>query len=401
MSKRKSGHEKLREKNIKLLREDAKTTKNLLSMFSKLNSNILQDHADAEPIDEVQSHVAKETQTNLDDENGVHTDTNEMTQPILILNITASSSMVEPTGDNEKTTTRVNDWFNKPHLNELTTFYKYHPHQPKTRHFNSKMVYYRPEDGIQRMLLSFSEEKECLFCSVCLADGNEKQKPSSFVTGFNSWTHIHQRIVEHESSKRHQECVEAYLHFYINRTILDMVQGQQYSLRKQLVLHRRLIVARVVSIVKVIGKRGMPYRGKAGCKAVNVLANNKVDHGTFLEIVILCVKYDEILKAHLKEIIDKGMLNDKQDKRNRANRNTFISKSTVNQIILGIAKLMKSAIAEEVKQAGIFSVQLDTTQDVTQADKCAIVLRYVTDKVEERLVGVANSHSGKGSDCAN
>ena len=278
MSKRKSGHEKLREKNIKLLRKDAKTTKNLLSMFSKLNSNTLQHHADAEPVDEVQSHVAKETQTNLDDEDGVHTDTNEMTQPILILNITASSSMVEPTGDNEKTTTRVNDWFNKPHLNELTTFYKYHPHQPETRHFNSKMVYYRPEDGMQRMFLSFSEEEECLFCSVCLAHENEKQKPSSFVTGFNSWTHIHQRIVEHESSKRHQECVEAYLHFSANRTILDMVQGQQYSLRKQQVLHRRLIVDRVVSIVKVIGKRGLPYRGKAGCEAVNVLANDRVDH---------------------------------------------------------------------------------------------------------------------------
>ena len=86
-----------------------------------------------------------------------------------------------------------------------------------------------------------------------------------------------------------------------------------------------MIVDRVVSIVKVIGKRGMPYRGKAGCEAVNVLANDRVDHGTFLEIVILVAKYDEILKAHLKEIIDKGMLNDKQDKRNRANRNTFIS----------------------------------------------------------------------------
>ena len=344
-------------------------------MFSKLNSNTLQHHADAEPVDEVQSHVAKETQTNLDDEDGFHTDTNEMTQPILILNITASSSMVEPTGDNEKTTTRVNDWFNKPHLNELTTFYKYHPHQPETRHFNSKMVYYRPEDGMQRMFLSFSEEEECLFCSVCLAHGNEKQKPSSVVTGFNSWTHIHQRIVEHESSKRHQECVEAYLHFSANRTILDMVQGQQYSLRKQQVLHRRLIVDRVVSIVKVIGKRCMPYRGKAGCEAVNVLANDRVDHGTFLEIVILVAKYDEILKAHLKEIIDKDMLNDRQDKRNRANRNTFISKSTVNQIILGIAKLMKSAIAEEVQQAGIFSVQLDTTQDVTQADSSAIRYR--------------------------
>ncbi|XP_065672002.1 uncharacterized protein LOC136089840 [Hydra vulgaris] len=199
---------------------------------------------------------------------------------------------------------------------------------------------------MQRMFLSFSEEEECLFCSVCLAHGNEKQKPSSFVTGFNSWTHIHQRIVEHESSKRHQECVEAYLHFSANRTILDMVQGQQYSLRKQQVLHRRLIVDRVVSIVKVIGKRGMPYRGKAGCEAVNVLANDRMDHGTFLEIVIL----------------------------------------------------VANAIAEEVQQAGIFLVQLDTTQDVTQADKCAIVLRYVTDKVEERLIGVVDSHSGKGSD---
>ena len=77
-----------------------------------------------------------------------------------------------------------------------------------------------------------------------------------------------------------------------------MIQGKQSSLRKQLILHRRMLVDRVVSMVKLIGKRGLPYRGKAGCETVNVLADERVDHGTFLEIVIFAAKYDEILKPH-------------------------------------------------------------------------------------------------------
>ena len=92
------------------------------------------------------------------------------------------------------------------------------------------------------------------------------------------------------------------------------------------------------------------------------LCDEKVDHGTFLETVLLLAKYDNILKCHLENVIEKYLQNklDKH-KHNRANRNTFISKATVNFIIAIIFKLMKEEISNSVREVGIYSVQMDST----------------------------------------
>ena len=120
-------------------------------------------------------------------------------------------------------------------------------------------------------------------------------------------------------------------------------------------------------------------------EAVSTLCHEKVDHGTFLETVLL-VKYYNILKCHLKNVIKKFLQNKpNKHKHNRANRNTFISKTTVNTIIAIISKLMKEEISNSVREAGIYSVQIDSTQDITSTDKCSVILRFVRENVEERL----------------
>lgn len=42
--------------------------------------------------------------------------------------------------------------------------------------------------------------------------------------------------------------------------------------------------------------------------------------------------------------------------------------------------------AHEVREADMFSVQINTTQDVSSTDQCAIILRYVTDAIQEWLL---------------
>ena len=88
-------------------------------------------------------------------------------------------------------------------------------------------------------------------------------------------------------------------------------------------------------------------------------------------------------------------------KDNRANRNTFISKTTVNSIIAIISKLMKEEISNSVREAGIYSVQIDSTQDITSTDKCSVILRFVGENVEKRLLAVVDSHSATGADLSN
>ena len=181
--------------------------------------------------------------------------------------------------------------------------------------------------------------------------------------------------------------------------MVDLLSVSQTSLHNKQVMQRRQILDRVVSIGKIIGKRETSYRGTESSEAVSTLYDKNIDHGTFLETVLLFAKHDNILKCHLENVIKKCLQN-KPDKHkhNRANRNTFISKTTVSSIIAIISKLMKEEISNSVREAGIYSVQTDSTQNITSTDKCLVILRFVRNNVEERLLVVVDSHSATGAD---
>lgn len=98
---------------------------------------------------------------------------------------------------------------------------------------------------------------------------------------------------------------------------------------------------RIIDIIKLIGKRGLSYRGHLN-EAAYTLENEDIDHGNFLEILILLSKYDLIVKDHLDKIIDQSKRKHERGVKQRTgNFLTFISKSTINKIILIISNSIK------------------------------------------------------------
>ena len=199
--------------------------------------------------------------------------------------------------------TAYHSWFVKPKQDKLTKYFEFHPHEPQTTKFNATNVYFRPDDSgsrLQRLWLSYCEEKEALFCNLCIAHGtttSSYQNPSDFLTGFNSWKQIYQRIDEHESSQKHKACVEAHIRFSSNKYgMVDLLTVSETSLHNKQVMQRRQILDRVVSILKMIGKWKTSHRGIGSSEAVFTLCDKKVDQGTFLETVLLA-KYDNILSV--------------------------------------------------------------------------------------------------------
>ena len=186
----------------------------------------------------------------------------------------------------------------------------------------------------------------------CTTTTSSNQNPSKFLTGFNSSKYIYQRIDVHESSQKHKACVEARIRFSGNKTVVDLLNVSQTSLHNKQVVQRRQILDRVVSIVKMIEKRRLSFKGTGSLEAVSTFCDEKLDHEAFLETVLL-PKYDDILKYHLENVIKKCLQN-KPDKHkhNRSNRNTFISKTTVISINTIIFKLMKEEISKSVRKAG-------------------------------------------------
>lgn len=67
---------------------------------------------------------------------------------------------------------------------------------------------------------------------------------------------------------------------------------------------------------------------------------------------------------------------------------TFVSKSTVNTVISTVQWLVQETIAKDVAESGMFSVQIDTTQDITSHEQCSVILRYITDAIQKRLLAV-------------
>lgn len=59
--------------------------------------------------------------------------------------------------------------------------------------------------------------------------------------------------------------------------------------------------------------------------------------------------------------------------------------------------MVRNEIVKEVKNAGMFSAQIDSTQDISADDQCAIVLRYVVrNRAKERLVRLVNLDISSG-----
>ena len=119
-------------------------------------------------------------------------------------------------------------------------------------------------------------------------------------------------------------------------------------------------------------------------------------------MVLLVSKFDPILQGHLDIVIKKSATIHSSGSKQDGGLVTFLSKTTINYITDAVSQLIKSAITKELKKAVIYSVQLDTTQDITVVDQCSIIVRYVVGtKIYERLKGMVKCTSSKGVDFVN
>jgi len=105
-----------------------------------------------------------------------------------------------------------------------------------------------------------------------------------------------------------------------------------------------------------------------------------VSHGNFLEILCLISKFDDVLRHHLENVINKSknrLESNSTITKGRGNLITFISKTTVTYIIQILKSLIQEKIVADIKEAGIYSIQIDSTQDVSVKDQLSIIL-YAT-----------------------
>ncbi|KAL4120792.1 hypothetical protein QTP88_013413 [Uroleucon formosanum] len=357
IEERKGGAEKARAKNKKLLLESSAKCPKLTDMFKIKKTEI--------------------------------TDKISKTESLVLVETESSIAMVETESSEifavEKNTNII--FFSKPKSCNLDLFFDYHPKQPYEEvPFKPKKAYYRP-DNTQRQWLSYNSIKKALYCSVCIVFCPHS---NAFTEGMITWSHTYQRIDEHENSKDHTDAAEAYFLNSTKKNIDFLLFSKQKSLRKEHIKHNRQILERIIDVVKLIGKRGLSYRGNQS-ESAYMLDSLSTDHGNFLDILLLLGKYDIHLNDHLKTIIEKSKKAHESGSKGRGGLITFISKTTLNVIIDSISCIIKNKISDAVREAGMYSVEIDTTQDISVMDQCAVVIRFVDKncvKVNEKLIAI-------------
>ena len=220
-------------------------------------------------------------------------------------------------------------------------FFSYHPKQDTNDSVVKKS--FMRKDGSNRKWLTFSESKKALYCSVCLAF-SKVSDTSTFIEGMTDRKHIHVRIEEHENSVLHRECADAYFLRSNMGDIENLLFSNQMSLRREQIRKRRNVMERIVNIVKLIGKRGLSYRGNK-TEAAYTLADDSLDHGNFLELVLLLAKYDVCMQEHVSDCIEKSRILQSSGKKGRGSLVTMLSKNTVNAVIEALSQLIKEDIA--------------------------------------------------------
>jgi hypothetical protein len=108
------------------------------------------------------------------------------------------------------------------------------------------------------------------------------------------------------------------------KTIDILLFNDQLYKRMLEIKDRKLAFERIIDVVKLIGKRGMSFRGEY--ESAKDLSNQNVSHGNFLDIVLLLAKYDVILNKHVQSVTKKANINTTPG---RSQQVTLLSKTTI------------------------------------------------------------------------
>ncbi|KAI2665801.1 Zinc finger MYM-type protein 1 [Labeo rohita] len=237
------------------------------------------------------------------------------------------------------------------------------------------------KDGTNRRWLTYHQQRHALHCSVCIAFAKSTDK-SPFISGMTDWKHVHQRLEEHEKSVSHKTCAEVYFLNASKSDVKYLLSGSQLSSHRKQIRKKRQVLERVVDVVKMIGKRGLNYRSQN--EAAYMLDDCNIDHGNFLEVIVLLSKYDVCLKEHLKECIEKSKKIHQTGAKGRGSLVSLLSPKTVitkTGQYKGFSTQMSKVSPNQVHvwcYAHVLNLVLaDTTQTVIESGSLFTVLNDI------------------------
>ncbi|XP_037041015.1 uncharacterized protein LOC119077809 [Bradysia coprophila] len=229
-------------------------------------------------------------------------------------------------------------------------------------------------ESVQRHWLFYSETLGQIFCIFCKIFSRRRE--NRFITGFDDWRHI-DAISKHECSVDHCESARVY------SLRCSHIGNVQSTFNKQIIEETnywRNILKRILSVVRFLSSRGLPFRGDS--QQIGESSN-----GNFLGLIELISEYDPVIKQHLEQYANRGR-----------GSVSYLSAETVNEFIHVMARKVEVEIINQIHQSKYFATIVDSTPDVSHTDQLTMVIRYVDDKglANERFIQFFENTGHKG-----
>lgn len=220
-------------------------------------------------------------------------------------------------------------------------------------------------EKVRRDWLVFSESTGNVYCLYCKLFSSSC---TLLTEGFCGWKKGSERLENHEQSLVHLENLKC---FVIRKSEKTKKIDEELKLRQEYEFNYwRSILQRILSVIKFLASRGLPFRGK------DEILGSKLN-GNYLGLLELLSQYDPILRQHIKKYGAKG-----------TGSVSYLSSTICNEFIQILADFVLREIVNQIHQSKYYSISVDSTPDITHVDQLTFILRYCSTegKPKERFV---------------
>jgi len=244
---------------------------------------------------------------------------------------------------------------------------------------------------------SYQNMVKAIYCTICIAFSTSE---TNFSSGCTNFKNIYQSVEKHEKSDVHNEAVQSFIQASNHNSIEHLVNRSMINLNRKQVNDNIHVLEHVFRIVKLLAKQNLAYRGTSNNEALYKFydeSNLYKNKGNFLELVRFASEQVAVLNNHLNVAI-KHSKKRKQSTftKGRGSLVTLLSKTTVNKVIIAIGQSMKKRMRKKLGDQ-IFSIQVDSTQDIGASDQAEICIRYMCEgEKKERLLALLRVEKSTG-----